>query len=119
MKTLIYLAGPYTGDREANVARALRVADDLIARGYAVLVPHLSHYQKGWGHSMFWYGYDLEFLRRCDMIYMMEGWPRSFGSRLELRKAQEWGIPRIFQGAPGDPLLEDVETAIHDPRRRI
>jgi hypothetical protein len=45
VKKRVYLAGPYsTGDKEANVRRAVEAADVLWAAGFSVFLPHLTHF---------------------------------------------------------------------------
>ena len=39
---------------------------------------------------------DLEELRKCDAIYMMDGWKASVGAKRELREAMACGIEQFF-----------------------
>lgn len=41
---VVYVAGPYTSDPEANVRNAIDVADKVWRAGLTPFVPHLSHF---------------------------------------------------------------------------
>ncbi len=109
---MLYVAGPFTkGNPIHNTIRAVEIADKLIERGYACIIPHMSLYHQAMSPKrtgFFWYGYDLEFMYRCDAVYRMKG--KSWGADLEVRKALERGMEVIYEGEPGDPLLEETLT---------
>ena len=45
--------------------------------------------------------YDLQLLKRCDFITMVEDdWRQSRGARLERLKARQWGIPELKPKTP-------------------
>ena len=100
---LIYVAGPYSGDVEANIAEAERVSIELIRNGFHVFTPHKnsSGYEKYEDGSEIdihtWIDLDLDILLRCDAIYMMNGWVYSTGSMTELYVAIEHGMPVIYE----------------------
>jgi len=87
---IIYVAGPYRAPTEnevfENIMRARAAAHKLWEKGWAVVCPHTN--------SMFMGGLDgrsdeafikgdLELVRRCDAIFMLEGWANSQGARKE------------------------------------
>lgn len=39
-RSLVYLAGPYSGDIENNVLAAIDIAADIVAMGFSVICPH-------------------------------------------------------------------------------
>ena len=115
---LIYLAGPYTGPTwsaiENHIKEAEKVAIQLWNAGWAVICPHLNtaHFEKyesiaGINHRT-WIEGDLEILRRCDAIIMMQGWATSQGANVEYETALEKKIPIFFE-AEGIPSPEPIK----------
>lgn len=97
MKQLkVYVAGPYTkGDVAVNVRNAIGVADMLMGHGYIPYVPHLTHF---WHmlHPrayMEWMDLDCEWLKVCDVIWVMPG--DSIGTDTEVAYAKKIGIPVV------------------------
>lgn len=47
-----------------------------------------------------WYAFDLHFLRRSDamVVLTLPGWEESVGGQLELKCAEQWGIPVRYTG---------------------
>jgi hypothetical protein len=94
MRARVFIAGPYTGgDVAANVARAIGVADDLAAIGFAPFVPHLNHF---WHmihpHTYgFWLDLDNQFLALCEAVLRISG--DSPGADAEVERAARLGIP--------------------------
>ncbi len=111
----VYVAGPYTAPDEwqvyENIHRARVVAQQLWAKGYAVLCPHLNTQFFGGmvTREMFMRG-DLAWLECADMIVMVEGWERSEGSKEERAFAERRGIPVVywFQVDTLPSLLEEA-----------
>jgi len=104
---VVYVAGPYRAATpetvKLNVARAEKVAQDLLWRGYNVICPHTMMH--GWENSDLG---DEDFLRnglallaRCDAVYVVAraartsdgAWFVSEGTRAEIGLAQRRGIP--------------------------
>lgn len=90
----VYIAGPYThGDVAMNVRGALEAADELLRRGHAPYVPHLTHF---W-HLLFpgpyeqWMRLDLAWLFVCDALVRLPG--DSPGADRESAEASRLGIP--------------------------
>ena len=94
---LVYLAGPYSGDVEANIEAARQVAVELWDKGYYVLCPHMNsaffdRYCKKATWDAFMLGY-LTMLHRCDAVVMLPGWRGSRGARIERSFADNRGVP--------------------------
>ena len=90
----VFISGPYTlGDVEANVNRAIKVANELAVRGYVPFVPHLFHFWDGLYHHEydFWTKLDLVWLRSCDCVVRLDG--ESPGADMETKQAKAWQIP--------------------------
>lgn len=100
-RIVAYVAGPYSGDIEGNIKRAEKVSIDLIRKGYSVITPHknTAHYEKYEGEGInreTWIEMDLAILRRCDILFVMEGYEGSKGTAGEIKFATENNIPVIF-----------------------
>ena len=102
---VIYLAGPVTKpDPFTNVLRAIRVADDLMDKGFAVIIPHLSYFQQKYGEARdvgdygkgyeLWLKIDFEFIRRSDGLYRMSGF--SLGADREVEFAKSINRPVFY-----------------------
>ena len=97
---VIYVAGAYRsslgmwGVRE-NIHAAMRVARSIWEMGHAAICPHGNTAYMDGGDipaQMFLDG-DLEIVRRCDAVFMLEGWRESQGAVGEYRFALEHEIP--------------------------
>lgn len=104
MKTLIYLATPYSDPdpavREQRFVIVNRVAAVLMRNGLHIFSP-ISHTHpialagelpKGWE---FWQGYDRAILDACVkvLVLMQSGWQESVGVTAEILLAEEMGLP--------------------------
>lgn len=94
---LVYISGPYSAPTingvHDNIERARAAAVDLWQKGYAVICPHLnSAYMDGVASWETFMEADLLILSKCDAIYMLPGWEKSTGARMELAKAKELGL---------------------------
>ena|SRR3990172_12507056 len=95
IKTIyVYVSGPYSnGDRLKNTLTAIGVGEELLAKGYAPFVPHLSHY---WPHEHswdFWMKFCMEWLKKCDVLLRLPG--ESKGADIEVDAALRNGI-RVY-----------------------
>jgi hypothetical protein len=91
---LIFVAGPYSnGDVAQNVKLAITWADKLMSAGFAVFVPHLSHFQHMVHARPYedWTANDNAILRRCDAVFRIAG--ESHGADAEMALAAKLGIP--------------------------
>jgi hypothetical protein len=93
---LVYVAGPYRGDIDANIAAARRAAIKLWEAGFVGICPHLNtaHFEVDCSvreDTYLWGG--IEILTRCDAIVMLPGWEESQGARGEYDVAKRIGLP--------------------------
>jgi len=98
---LIYVAGPLSAPTPAlqrrNVEAALEAGRQILLRGHAPLIPHLSHWFDEWhhrsrGHSLAYEQYlawDFELLRRCEALLYLGASP---GADRELAEARRMGL---------------------------
>src|SRR4030042_1447614 len=100
---IIYIAGPYKDPTRygvlCNIMRAREAALDVWQLGHAALCPHSNTAFFGGARGILdsaWYEGDLEMLRRCDGVYLVDGWENSRGTLEEIDLAQELGLP-IYQ----------------------
>lgn len=96
---MVYLAGPYSGDVEAHIASARRVAVRVAALGHLPVTPHLNT-PVGFEELQpyeFWIAAYLKLLGRCDAILMLPGWERSNGARQERQHAMAIGLPEVTE----------------------
>lgn len=100
-KPVIYVAGPYRpriqGDcwaMEQNIRRAEALALEVWACGAVALCPHTMtrHYQGALPDAV-WLDGDLEILRRCDAVVLVEGWESSEGTKREIEEAAIIDMP--------------------------
>lgn len=103
-RTKVYIAGPLTsGGAEKiaeNVRNAVMAGATLMKKGYAVYIPHLTHFQdilSGWAYPFNyndWLAHDFEWLRVCDVMFVLPG--KSAGVEAEIKFAKEKGIPIYY-----------------------
>lgn len=108
---IVYISGKYSGNVAENVARAKAAALDLLRRGFAPLCPHTMYDGFDADRNQI-ISADLELLRRCDAILMLEGWNKSEGALLEYQFAQEHGIPIFYS-------VVELENEFHNRPARI
>lgn len=105
MKLRVYIAGPYTKPNPIdNLRRAIEFGNALMDAGYAVFVPHLSHfqhmvYERPWQE---WIDHDLEWLAVCDVLVRMSG--ESAGAAIVVARARDLGIPVIYADTPAEAV---------------
>lgn len=109
MKTLVYLATPYSHDdpavRHARFDAVNRMAAFLMREGHHIFSP-ISHTHpiaeagdlpRDWNY---WQSYDRAILRACSamIVFTQEGWQSSRGVTAEIAIARELGIPVEYIG---------------------
>lgn len=96
-RTRIYVAAPLSkGDRLANVQRAVDAGRELIQRGYAPLIPHLSNAMDpddSLGYEA-WLEIALAWVIQADAVLRLPG--ESAGADREVSLATAIGIPVYF-----------------------
>ena len=98
---VVYVAGAFRANTQwgimLNVRKAEDVSLELWKRGCAVICPHTmtQHFQDECPDKV-WLEGCIELLKRCDAIFMVDGWTTSRGSREELKIAEQLGMPIYF-----------------------
>ena len=95
---LIYVAGPYRGATihatKANIRRAELVAEDVVRAGHYPIVPHLcTQFMDGLAPDAQFLAGALEALRRCDEVWLVDGWEGSSGTLAAIPEAQSRRLP--------------------------
>lgn len=88
----IYIAGPMTGLSERNYPAFQAAAVQIRAWGYEVVSPveiNAGLENEGWNACV---RRDVAQLATCDAIYLLGGWPKSRGARIELQLARDLGL---------------------------
>lgn len=90
---LIYIAGPYRGDTEANILAATRMGQ-ILKRGQKVfpIVPHVN----GDGPDGYMLAGTMALMRRCDAVLALPTWQSSQGAVAEIRDADARGLPVFY-----------------------
>lgn len=91
----IYLSGAITSD--IYHSKKFLAAEVLLGcQGYEVVNPLklLHDNDKTWSSYM---KEDIQAMMSCDCIYMIKGWERSKGARIEFNLALELGIEVVFE----------------------
>lgn len=90
---LIYIAGPYRGDVEANILAATRMGQ-ILKRGQKVfpIVPHCN----GDGPDDYMLAGTMALMRRCDAVLALPTWQSSQGAVAEIRDADARGLPVFY-----------------------
>lgn len=119
MKTLVYVAGPYTHPEPIeNTRLAIDAWKTLVAGGYIALVPHLTLLCQ-LVYPMppdFWYEYDLHLLERCDVMLRLPG--ISIGADIEADHAKAKGIP-VFHGTAHQFIESNVDLGPFKVKRMV
>jgi hypothetical protein len=93
---LVYVSGKYTGEIDANITAARKVAIELWNTGHAVICPHLNtaHFEIDCAaHYDQYIAGDLNMISRCDALVMVPGWEDSKGANIEKEYAESLKIP--------------------------
>lgn len=106
----LYVAGPITDPDMAVVRQrcedACRAGMRIVEAGHSVYVPHWS----GLLPESFeipherWLEQDFEWLDGCGGIVLLPGWENSKGAKMELARAQHFGL-KVFHYSEDDPCL--------------
>ena len=89
-RPVVYVCSPYRGEIERNTANAKRYAKEVVAAGYAPVVPHLMLPQF-MEDSDPWMECGLALLARCDELWYW-GEPTA-GMKIEIEEARALEIP--------------------------
>ena len=98
----IYISGPMTGLERREYLRNFYQAEERLRRaGYRNIVnpARLAPCRWPWLYRLigYWWTirYDLFWLKRCDMIYKLDGWQTSRGALIESAKAEKRNIKTL------------------------
>jgi len=112
MKTVVYIASPYTkGDVAVNVRKSFEAADELAGLGYLPYPPLFTHF---W-HLIFphpyefWCEMDLEWILHCDCLLRLPG--ESSGADKEVEFAVKYNIP-VYYSVSELKSLQPIERTI-------
>jgi hypothetical protein len=105
----IYCAGPFTGDVDANCARAIDVGEQVERAGFHPVIPHLyrawdARHPHGYEH---WMRLCFEDVESCAGLLRMPG--ESPGADREVAHAQHCCIP-VFDSIEALVLATDWRT---------
>ena len=111
MSNLIYLAGPYSANRERFYQIHLDCTAHLLKQGQLVFSPIAHCHDAAAKHSMptdflFWFEYNKAMLSRCDQLYIIDvpGWQESRGVQGEITVARSLNKPVFLYTVEGGPI---------------
>ena len=119
-KPVIYIAGKLSDQPEGyikNMHKMIREAEEIRRLGFAVVVPCLDVLCGLVMGDMTYEDYfenNLAIMRKCDGVYMMQGWTASKGAVREYKIAEDAGIP-VFLSA--ESLQHHFGGVCNDQRR--
>ena len=91
---LIYISGPMTGLQDFNYPHFNRVAAELRSQDHDVINP-ASCFEVSWLESIL---RDIELVAQADAIFLLRGWERSFGARIEKLVAEKFDLEILYEG---------------------
>ena len=93
---MIYIAGPMNGYPGMNFDAFHKAAFNLRAAGFTVINPAELNpdVNADWSDCM---DVDIDAVFECDAIYMLKGWEKSKGARIEYRIAKNRGMEIIYE----------------------
>jgi hypothetical protein len=112
----LYLSGKYSGDIDANIEEARKIAIELWERGYTCLTPHLNTYHFEVDCKCVYEDYirgDLELIVGCDAMVMLPVWEQSSGAKIEKEFAKSIGVPVYYY-----PQLPQLPKRMSDKQER-
>lgn len=117
---VIYVAGPFRGKNawevEKNIRRAEEWSFKLAEKGWMFMCPHTNtRFFDGTQTDKFWLEGTLELMRRCDAVFVCEGYESSSGTLGEIQEAERLGLPVFYHnlhGVPTPDILTDKYNRI-------
>jgi hypothetical protein len=113
----VYVAGPYRATTAWGIESNIRIAEthamDIARLNLIPVIPHAMYrFYHGTMCDDFWLAATLSILKRCDAIFMLPGWEKSQGSKLEHEQAEADGLPIFYATREGlRELSQWVEAA--------
>lgn len=102
----VYLAGPYSApdviSALENIREGIRDGARIFEAGYPVYIPWLDHQTAFQFTSGFrptyemYYKTSMAWLEVCDVVVVRPGWETSTGTKGEMKRATDLGIPVVF-----------------------
>lgn len=104
----VYLSGPITGTQGSR-ERFGRAERMFAERGIAVVNPErtLACMPEGLVHGDYMH-VALAMLDICDVVYMMRGWRRSKGCKMEIKRAEKLKKVIFFEGGENEEEIKEV-----------
>jgi hypothetical protein len=100
---ICYVAGPYSAtsfsEVHLNIWHARKYAIEIWESGAAAICPHLNtfHFEEDTDLTQQdFYDGDNALLARSDAVFLIPGWERSKGAKMEKEFAEQRGIPVFF-----------------------
>lgn len=128
---IVYIAGPMRGRQYFNFPAFDAVKAELSAKGFTVVSPADMDRKIGFDPELLGSDYDwtdlnqchfslmdaidrdVDALKKCEAIYMLNGWEQSKGAKAEKALAEWIGLKVMYQSAP-DVLKEALEVTQGD-----
>jgi len=94
---VVYVAGAFRADTQWGIMQNVRKAEEVSLKlwklGFACICPHTmtQHFQDECPDKI-WLDGCLVLLKRCDAIYLVDGWTESEGSLAEYKLARKLGL---------------------------
>ena len=101
----VYVAGAYSADNVLDVLKNIGIGEDICAelflRGFAPFCPwHDKDFVIKRPYSKYtiemFYNYSIEWLKVCDVMFVIDGWEKSSGTKKEIKIAEELGLPIYY-----------------------
>ncbi len=102
----VYVAGAYSADNVLdvlkNIGRGQYYSAKIFMMGFAPFSPWLdkefviNNWDKDFTVEMF-YNYSMVWLECSDIMFIVPGWENSVGVKEEISRAEELGIPVIYE----------------------
>ena len=110
---LAYVAGRYSGANRAwidlNIQAAKHCALILMEMGYFPVCPNMNtaHFDDYFEKDVeFYYRGDMEILKNCNLVVMVQGWKDSEGAVMERKMAKKLVIP-VFDSVDDVPFRDE------------
>ena len=96
----IYLSGPMTGLPDYNRPAFDAVAEELRAQGVSVFNPADIGPRENIMPRAWYMRRDIEGLLKSETVYVLPGWGKSKGAKLEIEIAKQLEMPIVFTSQP-------------------
>ena len=99
----VYVAGPYNAGNICscldNMRRGMQASIDVLKAGYAPFCPWLDHHyglMDGAVTREMYQAQSMAWLEVSDAVLVLDGWETSSGTKAEIARAKEVGIPVFY-----------------------